>query len=546
MKTEATRGLVLLVDDNPANLKILYETLNGRGYKLLVADSGEKALSIATKMHPELILLDIMMPGMDGYEVCRQLQQRGLTQSLSVVFLSALDDTDAKVLGFELGGVDYISKPFQVKEVIARVDTHLRLRLLEKALGQQNRELLIDNSSILRAMGEGIYGLDQDGSIIFANPAACRSNNCSVDVLLGKRFVDLQFSGGGRPGQSSGSATEFDHERMVRMVETALQEQQALDVDETLFFRPDGGFFPVSFQLTVVNDSASSTQAVVVFSDITDKLAQDRELEQARLRLEAQRAQLTHVSRLSTMGEMAAGIAHEVNQPLTAIVNYARLASRQLVSLKNRVSATEELSAAEETLEKIQQQSLRASDVIQHIRDFVRKPTEGKARMSANTLAESIIQLARIEANQLAVSMHVEIASGLPDLRIETVQIQQVALNLLRNAMEASLTASEQEADGGESSKGASHAEGVRFRVFRQPQGNVVNFEIEDSGSGVSEDNQSFLFTPFFTTKKTGMGIGLTLCQNIVNAHGGKIGYKALEKGSLFYFSLPVMADQGR
>tara|TARA_R100000306_G_scaffold62575_1_gene74070 strand:+ start:41424 stop:43037 length:1614 start_codon:yes stop_codon:yes gene_type:complete len=537
VKTDTTRGLVLLVDDNPANLKILYETLNGRGYKLLVADSGAKALSIAQKMQPELILLDIMMPGMDGYEVCRRLQQNGLTESVSVVFLSALDDTDAKVLGFELGGVDYISKPFQVKEVIARVDTHLRLRLLEKALGQQNKELLIDNSSILRAMGEGIYGLDKSGQIIFANPAACRANQCEVDTLLGQRFVELQFSGrGAAPGQSSGAATEFDHERMIRHVEKAMADDESIRVEQALFFRPAGGFFPASFQLTIVPDSASSTHAVVVFRDISDKLAQDRELEQARLKLEAQRAQLTHVSRLSTMGEMAAGIAHEVNQPLTAIVNYARLASRQLVSLKNRVTATRELEAAAETLEKIEQQSLRASDVIQHIRDFVRKPTEGKARLSATELADAIIQLTGIEAKQHAMTLKVDIDPSLPELRVEAIQIQQVALNLLRNAMEASLST-------------ASNT--VHFRVYHDKAGdNHVHFEIEDRGSGVTEENQPFLFNPFFTTKKTGMGIGLTLCQNIVQAHGGRIGYQpakqndpAVESGSLFWFSLPVLAE---
>ena len=132
---------ILLVDDQPGNLQILMQTLKGCGYRLLIATGGENALAIAEKAHPELILLDIMMPGVDGYEVCKRLKQDPATADTSVIFLSALDETGDKVKGFELGAVDYIAKPFQAEEVIARVDTHLKIRRLERSLSEQNREL---------------------------------------------------------------------------------------------------------------------------------------------------------------------------------------------------------------------------------------------------------------------------------------------------------------------------------------------------------------------------------------------------------------------
>jgi sigma-B regulation protein RsbU (phosphoserine phosphatase) len=123
---------LLLVDDNPTNLQVLYQTLETTGCKLLVAKDGETALSIAQKASPDLILLDIMMPGIDGFEVCRRLKENRATANIPVIFLSALTDTKDKVQGLQLGAVDYVSKPFQPDEVIARVNTHLTIHRLKR------------------------------------------------------------------------------------------------------------------------------------------------------------------------------------------------------------------------------------------------------------------------------------------------------------------------------------------------------------------------------------------------------------------------------
>ena len=132
---------ILLVDDNPTNLQVLFQTLEGRGYNLLVAKNGETALSITHKALPNLILLDIMMPGINGYEVCRQLKANPATKEIPVIFLSALGDTKDKVQGLDLGAVDYITKPFQPDEVIARVNTHLTIYRLKREVQKQRDEL---------------------------------------------------------------------------------------------------------------------------------------------------------------------------------------------------------------------------------------------------------------------------------------------------------------------------------------------------------------------------------------------------------------------
>jgi sigma-B regulation protein RsbU (phosphoserine phosphatase) len=132
---------ILLVDDDPTNLAVLRETLKGQDYRLLMAKSGEQALSVASKARPALVLLDVMMPGIDGFETCERLKADPETADSAVIFLSALDDAKDKVRGLELGAVDFISKPFDPQEVIARVDTHLTIRRLERSLLRKNREL---------------------------------------------------------------------------------------------------------------------------------------------------------------------------------------------------------------------------------------------------------------------------------------------------------------------------------------------------------------------------------------------------------------------
>lgn len=160
---------ILMVDDNPTNLQVLQATLEGRGYRLLAARDGASALAVTTKALPDLILLDIMMPEMDGYEVCRRLKADPATFEIPIIFLSALTQTEDKVKGLELGAVDYITKPFQPEEVIARVNTHLTLRCLQQQLSIANAELTELNENLEKKVEERSQELLRSrDSIIFA------------------------------------------------------------------------------------------------------------------------------------------------------------------------------------------------------------------------------------------------------------------------------------------------------------------------------------------------------------------------------------------
>ncbi|MGD9054975.1 MAG: response regulator [Desulfobacterales bacterium] len=150
-KSDPARPVVLLVDDNALNLQMLHQTLQGLGYRLLSAKSGEDALRIAQQVLPDLILLDIMMPGIDGYETCSRLKENEATQNSVIIFLTALHDTREKVRGLSLGAVDFITKPFEPDEVIARVSRQLEVHRQHKAVLAQNQQLASQLENTLRS-----------------------------------------------------------------------------------------------------------------------------------------------------------------------------------------------------------------------------------------------------------------------------------------------------------------------------------------------------------------------------------------------------------
>ena len=149
--TDLPEARILIVDDTPENLKVLRRTLEAENHSILVATSGQTALKIALNTHPDLILLDVVMPGMDGFETCRQLKADLETQNIPVIFVTAQAETESIVDGFRVGGVDYIIKPFQDEEVLARVATHLKIDRLTRQLARKNAELSRANQQIQKA-----------------------------------------------------------------------------------------------------------------------------------------------------------------------------------------------------------------------------------------------------------------------------------------------------------------------------------------------------------------------------------------------------------
>lgn len=503
---------ILLVDDNPTNLQVLLHTLNGQGYKLLIAKNGESALKIARKALPALVLLDIMMPGIDGYEVCRQLKEDPETANITVIFLSALDDTKDKVRGLETGAVDFISKPFQAEEVIARVETQLKIHRLERALSERNRQLEAHNERLLTSMREGIFGLNLEGQITFANPAASQITGWSEAQLIDQSLYSqlLHTDASGQPQAPANLP-----------IQQVLQQGENAAIEDALFWHASGQSFPVDYSCTPVRENDEIQGAVLVFRDISEKKRQQAALQHALEELKEQQDKLTHVSRLSIMGEMAAGIAHEINQPLTAISNYAQVCNRMLARDEPM------MDSVQEALDKIGVQARRAGDVIARVRRFVKKPEHIDELIDPNKLITDVVRLAEVDAKNNSMEILLELADNLPVVQVDPVQIQQVALNLIRNAMEAMRDE-------------PTRAIGVRV-LTEQLDDEFVRVSVIDRGHGLASDANEKLFTPFYTTKAEGMGIGLSICHSIIQTHGGRLTFENNpEGGTIFRFTLPT------
>ncbi len=270
--TDSYQETLLLVDDNPTNLQVLYQTLEGHGYKLLLAKNGEDAINIARKVHPALILLDIMMPGLDGYDVCQTIKSDPELSDVTIIFLSALDDVRDKVKGFNSGAVDYVAKPFQSEEVIARVQTHIKIRQLEKTLEQKNRQLEDDNTFILESMGEGLLGVDKQGLLTFINPAGCEITGWLEHEIIGKNFHDLFMHTDG-----SGHRNPLEKDNVFN----TLHDHTVRQSDNDIFWNKAGEAYPVEYTVTAIEGETDISSACVVFKNISHRKKREKDLHQA-------------------------------------------------------------------------------------------------------------------------------------------------------------------------------------------------------------------------------------------------------------------------
>ena len=182
MEKQDTVETILVIDDTPANLNVLFEVLNEAGFNVLIAKNGERGLQRVSYAKPDLILLDVMMPDVDGFEVCRRVKQNPETRNIPVIFMSALSETVNKVKGFQLGAADYITKPFEYDEVLARVRTHLQLYKLQRELRAKQEELAEKN----RQLEEQNASLSALANVLQqAKLAAEEANWAKSDLLAG-------------------------------------------------------------------------------------------------------------------------------------------------------------------------------------------------------------------------------------------------------------------------------------------------------------------------------------------------------------------------
>ena len=370
---------------------------------------------------------------------------------------------------------------------------------------EQRAELAADASklqALLDAAVDGIVIIDEQGRIENFNKAAEAMFGFLASDLIGQNVSRLM------PEPYSSEHDGY----IARYLRTG--DARIIGIGrEVTGRRNDGIVFPI--ELSVGESVRSGERCFVGFiRDVTERKAIEERLRQ-------QEEQLAHVTRLSTLGEMAAGIAHEINQPLTAISTYAEACSRLLAA------GNIEPDELRTTLERISQQALRAGEVIRRLRRLAQRGTSGRDVIDVGTTVEETLRLAEADARAFGMTIQLDCESDLPPVIADPVQIQQVVLNLLRNALE-----SLEEANN--------RTQPIRIEVRGKAPDDIV-VRVTDYGVGIRDEHRAHLFEPFHTTKDAGMGIGLAISRTIITAHGGELSFKPNpEGGAVFEFTLPT------
>lgn len=423
MSTTVT-GLILIVDDIPTNLDVICETLNAAGFDLAIATSGERALQQIEREIPDLILLDIMMPGMNGFETCQRLKSNPLTGNIPIIFMTALADTDSKIKALELGAVDYITKPFQAKEVLARVRTHLELRRLTQSLEQK-----------------------------------------------------------------------------------------------------------------VLHQTAE---------------------------LQASQLQLIQTEKMSSLGNLIAGVAHEMNNPIGFLNGSLHHAKEYIQSLLGHLELYQtyypdtvkplqdnaediDLDFLSADLPKLIDSMQGAVDRIQSLstslRIFTRADSEHQVSANLHEGLDSTLLILkyRLKANNQRPTIEViQDYGALPEVECFPNQLNQVFMNLLANAIDAL----DEVALHTPFWQLQTQPQTITIQTLVLADGNTIEIRIRDNGNGIPEELHSQIFHHSFTTKKAGKGTGLGLAiarQIIVEKHNGSLEVESsVGEGTQFSIRLPI------
>jgi two-component system, cell cycle sensor histidine kinase and response regulator CckA len=527
-------GTILVVDDELESLQLLTHILLAQGYQVHPADTSELALEYLREKLPELVLLDLRMPGLDGLEVCRRIKAKSDTRHIPLMFISASDEPEERIEALKLGALDFISKPFRREELLARVRTHLelgRLRAgLEKRVAERTAELMIANRQleldlIDRRLAEQALRETEERFRNMADTAPVmiwvsdRDKRCTFFNKVWLDFTAHSMEEELRGGWAASVHPEDLH-GYYETYSSSFDAHRRFQMEHRL--RRSDGEYRWVLNTGVPRFEAGGTCAGYIGSciDTTDlKLNQERMLA---------------TQKLESLGVLSAGIAHDFNNMLSSIFAEADLAFADLPSD----------SPGRENLNRICAVSIRASEILNLLMAYAGgKGDEAFEAVDLSSLIQEMLELLKVSISKKA-TLKTSLITDCPPVHGNPTQIRRVLMNLVTNASEAL---------GGNQGSIRMTTTVVRIRpessegaTTSLSEGGYVILEVSDSGCGMSEQALARAFDPFYTTKSLGRGLGLSAVQGIIRSHGGAIDVvSAPGRGSTFRVFLPCDHEPG-
>jgi len=494
---------VLVVDDEESIRNLMRMTLELDGYRVLTAEDGPTALEMFEKEEPEVVLLDVRMPGMDGIEVLSRIKEAN--PDTEVVIITGHGDLDMAVECLRKEASNFLTKPVddeilslslkrsleklalkkKLKQYTSNLETLVREANLELERAYQFRENLIENSP------DAIISIRKGGHIIIFNSAAARLLGYKKEEVIGKmNIVDVYYLPGvAKEIMKDLRSDDFGGRGILQKTEVVLRDKQ-------------GDQIPVYISAAILYDEGRECGSVGIFTDLREK----QKLEKQLLRAE----------KLSSLGKLSAGIAHEINQPLTGVLTFAHLLLRKF----------KDEPQTRKDLETIVRETTRIKGIVQGILDFARETPMQKTPRSVQEILDQTLEIIVHQQRFFGIVLNKEYDDSVPEVVIDSNLMEQVFMNIILNALDAM--------------RGSG-----TLTVRTRRQNGWVEVDLADTGVGMPESMLDKIFDPFFTTKDStegmGMGLGLAISYGIVKNHNGDIQVASKEgKGTTFTIRLPL------
>jgi len=498
---------ILHLEDDPRDTELVQETLAIDGISSHVTRVETEADFVASLQQGgfDLILADYTLPSFDGLSALKIARQNW--PHLPLIFVSGTLGEEVAIEALKIGATDYVFKT-RLSRIVPSVQRALReakerIDLSRAQEGLRRSEAYLAEAQKLSHTGS--FGWDVSSGKIYWSQ---------------ETFRIFEYDPGTEPVlELILNRTHPEDRALVRqLIDRVSLERKDFDFEHRLLM-PNGFVKYLRVVGRPSTDASGSFEFVGAVTDITERKLAEEELRQTEVSLREAQTELAHVSRVTTMGELAASIAHEVNQPLAGIVTNANAGLRWLAGeLPN-------LNEAREAIRRIIRDANRTGDVVTQMRALFKKAYTAKERLDINEAIKEIVILTQSEMRRNKVTLRMELAADLPCLMGDRVQLQQVVMNLILNAIEAMSTVEGRDRD-------------LLIRTQRG-EGNEIHVVVRDSGIGFDPRNAEGIFNAFHTTKPDGLGMGLSISRSIVESHGGRLWAVSNDgPGATFQFTL--------